>query len=115
LVHTTEIDDTSDWVVRVSVQPETEQILFEQAVFVTELKWWKHIVDSNGLVGKTENTVEFSGDESDTRFLGGFAKSGLRYGNAAEADGIDTVEAPELAGSVSQEKFGFIVLPGGRF
>ena len=40
LVHTTEIDDTSDWVVRVSVQPETEQILFEQAVFVTELKWW---------------------------------------------------------------------------
>jgi len=115
LVHTTEIDDTSDWVIWVSVQPETEQILFEQAVFVTELKRWKNIVDSNGLVGKTENTVKFSGDEGDTWFLGCFAKSGLRYGNAAEANGIDAVEAPELAGSVSQEKFSSIVLPGGRF
>lgn len=72
------------------------------------------MVDRDGVVGETEDTVKLAKGKRESGLLGGLGKVLVLDGEIADNDGVLRDKALERAGAVSDGKLGAVGLVRGR-
>lgn len=111
IIHTTE-SGLSSVFLRLA-QSERKHGLVEELLVEHVVEGGNNVVDGDGVVCQSKDTVEFTKGKSESRLFGGFGKVLVLDGKVTDDDSVLRDETFEGTGSVSNGKLGSVGLVGG--
>jgi len=79
---------SSDGITGILAQPEGEDLLIDKILGDNVVPDWSNGIDRNGLITKSEKTIEFGEDPAETRFMGYLSEGLMGDLEASNVDGI---------------------------